>query len=104
MRQFLGAFLLLVFVVNLIGIFIVFELQRMRIRNEVIQLLEQHAFANKIVVITPSKKTPLEWKNKNEFRYAGRMYDVVKKENNANGEPIFYCIADHKETELEANL
>jgi len=44
-----------------------------------------------------------EWKKKNEFRYRGEMYDIVKRKHTADS-IYFYCIHDKKESKLFASL
>ena len=105
MQKSLGAFLLLVFLFNLAGIFAVFKLQKMLIRNEMMQLLQSPVFEKELTVIRSSPgKQHLEWENDNEFCYQGTMYDVVKKKINSPGESEFYCITDEDETLLRSNL
>ncbi len=40
-----------------------------------------------------------EWEDENEFRFQGKMYDVIGKKE-VNGKLIVRCISDDKETEL----
>ena len=106
MRKFLAVFLLLVFLVNLTGIFIAFKIQKSIIRHEVMQLLQQPEYDKKLIVfaITPHNKHLFEWEHDREFRHNKMMYDIVKKETNSKGELIVHCILDKKETQLWSDL
>ena len=48
-------------------------------------------------------KTALVWQHEDEFEYNGRMYDVVSKEER-NGKLHFWCLDDHKESQLKEQL
>jgi hypothetical protein len=106
MRKIAAVFLLMVFLINLAGVFIVFEIQRSLIHNEVIQLLECPEFEEELTVImmTLDNTRLFEWEDEKEFRYNNMIYDVVKKEINAAGESVYHCFADKKETRLWSNL
>ena len=109
MRRFIS-FLLLVFIFfETAGTLVIFELQRFQIRREVKQHLK--AGVEKIDLVLLKIPIILEQQpNKNfrrihkgEFRYRGRMYDIVRQEN--HGETTwYYCISDEEETQLYASL
>src|SRR5262245_13057471 len=100
MRKYLAVFLLLVFLLNISGVFIVFRIQQSIIRGEVMELIQQTGFEKEITVIklASGNRPFLEWESDNEFRYQGIMYDVLKKKVEADGESELYCIADEEET------
>lgn len=45
----------------------------------------------------------LKWIKDHEFVYKGQMYDVVETSETSDG-IIYYCLADHQETKLFADL
>ncbi|GGG45807.1 hypothetical protein [Bizionia arctica] len=57
-----------------------------------------------IIKITSKNKKDIHWKETNEFKYKGEMYDVVKIEKTDSKTTLYYCIADSKERELLADL
>ena len=106
MRKAVAVFLLVVFLFNLTGLFIVFKIQKSFIRNEVMQLLLSPDFEKDLTVITVTveNKKLFEWENEKEFRYNGIMYDIVKEKTNAVGELEFVCFADEDDTKLWSSM
>jgi len=43
-----------------------------------------------------SKNSPFKWMEEDEFRYHGKMYDIIKSEKQGNNN-IFYCVNDKNE-------
>jgi hypothetical protein len=98
--------LILAFSFNFLGIFFVFKIQQYIIRHEIKQQIKQGIPEKELVriTITPELAEKLVWLKDNEFRYHGRMYDVVKKVEDSNHTVVYFCISDNQETELFAHL
>lgn len=60
----------------------------------------------KHILIDPAKgeDAALDWKDDNEFRLHGRMYDIISTKIHANGTIEYLCIDDEDETRLFANM
>jgi hypothetical protein len=49
------------------------------------------------------KSSQINWKDKDEFRLDGKMYDIIKKET--SGDSVYlYCIIDREESDLYSIL
>jgi hypothetical protein len=94
------------FVFDITGYFIVFNVQRCIIRSNIKQQIRKELPPEQLTLIVDSGigKTELRWKEKGEFRYHGEMYDVVRSEVKQNGITNYYCIADKAETQLYRQL
>lgn len=57
-----------------------------------------------IVVASKENIPKIKWVDQNEFRFEGNLYDVVKAEQNQNGETIYKCINDTQEKKLFSKL
>lgn len=53
---------------------------------------------------TQKEADRLVWLKKNEFRYKGGMYDVVRTNTLENSVVEYWCVSDHQETLLFARL
>jgi hypothetical protein len=51
------------------------------------------------IILSTKETSQLHWEDENEFRYQGKMYDVLEKKCKGN-QILFRCIADEKETAL----
>lgn len=60
----------------------------------------------KLITIDPTKgeDRQLDWKDDNEFRFMGRMYDIISSKEKDNGVIEYLCIDDEDETRLFANM
>ncbi len=60
----------------------------------------------KLILIDPAKgeDAALDWKDDNEFRLHGRMYDIISTKIHENGTIEYLCIDDEDETRLFANM
>ena len=98
--------LLLIFLYNLSGYYLTFEVNRQQVRKEIKNKIKNSAPDSDLVTIRilASDQNSLFWTKKGrEFRYKGDMYDVVKcsqKEDSI----VYKCIRDAKETKLFADL
>ena len=95
----------LVFVFNSFGFIFYFLIERENVRKEATEEIENLKSHKRIEVISISTKDLekgiiIQRISKKEFRYHGRMYDLVKEERHSDI-IIFYCIHDEKEDRLE---
>ena len=81
-------------------------LQKYHVRKEMIERIKKDIPSSELtfITMTSENKTDFDWHETNEFKYKGVMYDVVKSETLDSGETIFYCLADHLEMKLLAQL
>lgn len=100
--------LVAVFFFHAAGYFMFFTSQRYFIREEIKSRIQNNlpeAEMTKWVFKAGSDELKkIYWYDKNEFRYRGKMYDIVRQEININGEIIYYCINDSQEEALFENL
>jgi len=54
--------------------------------------------------VTSENENQLIWKDGEEFRYQGMMYDVVHKEKADNKTTVYHCLTDTQENTLLADL
>jgi len=88
------------------GHFFVFKIQQHQIRREIKQRIKAGVPETELVrfKFLAGKPDPdFQRVEEHEFRYAGKMYDIVRQES--HGDTTWYhCISDEKETQLFANL
>jgi hypothetical protein len=91
------------------GFFVVFKIMQWDVKKQIKKAIKQGLPECELVVLKfPNdrkiqKSMGVKWIEKHEFRYKGNMYDIVRSK--IEGENIiFYCINDHKEEVLFANL
>ena len=83
-----------------------FAAERSAIRREVRSQLISGLKDIDLVVLTFSKveaKNLLRWERDDEFEYRGKMYDVVKIEENGD-QILYWCWPDEPESELNQKL
>ncbi len=91
------------------GHFFIFRIQQHKIRQEIEQQIKAGVSEAELVLLKIPKT--LEEKphstfqriHKREFRYDGKMYDIVRQESHGDT-TWYYCLPDEKETQLFANL
>jgi hypothetical protein len=107
--RFIAMFVVISIIFNLFGyIFLYFGMQNF-IKKEIRNYISNNAILSELEqIIVPiyyltSSTSDFQLLEEDEFKYQGKMYDVVKTEN--NGSYItFYCINDKKEEELNNNI
>lgn len=107
MKKTTAIVLLLIFTINLFGSVLLFFIQKSEIQNEFRQYLKHSVSAKNLTLIKIPKNNTLNhsihFTKKDEFRYKGSMYDIVKKK--INGDTIYYyCYNDKKEETLHKNF
>ena len=102
MKKKISILLLILFLFDVTGFFLVFITKREIIRSDIKQQIKKDLPLEELVLIVDSgpEKSEIKWKEKGEFRFKGEMYDVVKCIVNAKGFICYYCIADKAETGL----
>jgi hypothetical protein len=96
---------LIVFIWQLAGFFIYFEIERFHVRKDIKRAIKHSLPQNqyKQFNFTNAEFNELTWINDHEFKMNGRLYDVVKK-NKSNVGFSVSCIDDIQETVLFAQL
>jgi len=97
-----------VFAFNSFGFIFHFLIERENAKVEAFEKIVMSKSKEKVEVLSISKSVINEGKifqriNKNEIRYEGKMYDIVKEERK-NDKIIYYCIHDEKEDKLEKDF
>ena len=88
--------------------FIYFKVQQYSIKKEIKQRLKKGVSKDELFTFTFSEyeienSKELEFIEKHEFRYKGKMYDIVYQERQDN-QLVFHCVSDEQETILFAQL
>lgn len=106
MRSFTAILLLLCMLLQLAGPVGFLEARRVAIRHEMKAAVKQALPADRLTtfLIHPGEESLLEWEGSAEFRYEGRMYDLVRSTAHADGSVTYSCLSDDEETELNARL
>lgn len=91
---------------NSAGYLIAYQVRRSVIRSEIKSQIKNKIPDNELVIITITKENShqVDWKEKHEFRYQGKMYDVVHSKQYNDGSIHYFCITDKQETELFNHL
>ncbi|NPD45594.1 MULTISPECIES: hypothetical protein [unclassified Lentimicrobium] len=106
MKKAFSILFLFVFLYNLVGYYIVFNMVQFQVKDEVKYLIKHFVPQEELVLISieNSKSYLLAWTKPNkEFRYQGQMFDIVEKQIKDN-KIIYSCIHDFKESKLFENL
>lgn len=96
---------LILFLVNTMGYFIVFRYNQYLIQQEMISRIRCGAFHEKIVflkILLPERQKQFCRIKKTEFTWFGKLYDVVAEDKNGDT-TLFYCLHDNKEDDLLAD-
>lgn len=105
MKRLFSFLFLIVFIWQLAGFFIYFEIERYHVRKDIKRAIKHSLPQNqyKQFNFTNEEFKELTWINDHEFKMNGRMYDVVKKNKSKIG---FYVLSidDVQETVLFAQL
>lgn len=106
MRALTGIFLITLFLYQIIGIQFVYSYKQNAIRKEIKKRIKEGVDANDLHYIQYSdqNKKDFVWIKKKEFKYQGKLYDVVFKKVNSDGIVTFECIDDTQEALLFKSL
>jgi endonuclease III-like uncharacterized protein len=98
--------LLLVFLYNSIGYFLIFKCLQSSIQKEITESIQSPA-SNKLFKVLSFHKKDLKkinWvEDEKEMRYNGELYDIAKITETADS-IIYYCINDEDEDQLYSQL
>ncbi|NBR14209.1 MAG: hypothetical protein EBU01_06455 [Crocinitomicaceae bacterium] len=105
MRRVISLLVLLVATWQIVGFFSYFEWEKFQIRREIKEVIAQTSSKKELCELefTFKEMKNLTWFESREFKFQGRMYDVVKRIPTKNG-VHFICINDSKEASLYAKL
>jgi hypothetical protein len=104
-RKLLTLFLLLIVLMQVMGYYIVFRLRQLELQTEVKIYLRSHANDRHLTYFEFDTRNgqvvneQFQWAEKNEFQFAGKMYDVINL-HVQGGKMLLSCLEDKKETEL----
>ena len=97
---------LFVFMVNTMGYYIVFRCNQYLVKKEMVAQIRGGIFHSDIVllkILSPEKEQQFHWRDKNEFSWYGKLYDVIV-ERKSGDTTMFYCLRDKKEETLLADF
>jgi hypothetical protein len=110
MKRTVSILLVAVFLLQTLGIYLVFKLKQTEIRSEVKNKISTELPDEALVLIKLNNSTAnksgngFRWIRHNEFSYRGKMYDVVRREQHDRNEIWFFCLSDEQETKLISNF
>lgn len=102
----LSGWLVAVILTCTVGEYLVFKSVQFSIRRQIKAQIKASIPEEKLVCIAIATAQPpkaFRFVEKEEFRYYGKMYDVVKKEERGDS-TYYFCIFDEQETALFATL
>jgi len=99
MKKLLAYGVLVVFLFNSMGYFVIYEVNRYLIRKEMQTAISRSPVITVIEVPASGTGNPVTWINKREFIYQGSMYDVIYTSVRST-KTLYYCIHDKKEENL----
>lgn len=104
MKNATSLFLLFIFSFNIGGTYVIFKIQQNHIRREIVHQIKKGISQKDLTSITVSSENEnqLIWKDRQEFRYKGTMYDIVRIEVLDESTKVYHCISDGQETNLIA--
>jgi hypothetical protein len=105
MKKLISILLVSILCFDTCGFIFYYKIAQNQIKHEMKKKIRSSLPEDKLEVIniplskTNIRKMGIEFIDKNEFRYHGIMYDIVKRVYNKNS-MIVFCVNDKKETEL----
>lgn len=109
MRRLLSIFLISALLFNIFGYFFTFRIIQKGYKKQFRKHISSNANEEntEILVISDAviqqRNSPFKWMEEDEFRYYGKMYDIVKSEKKGD-QNIFYCVNDKNEEKLMARF
>ncbi|HEA31041.1 MAG TPA: hypothetical protein ENH91_13795 [Leeuwenhoekiella sp.] len=106
MHKIIALCLTTIFAFNLLGHIVLFKVQQYQARREAIHNIKSGLPDAQLTRIFIKKEnlSSLLWLGDDEFRYRGKMYDVIKKRQDYKGNTIYYCYDDSLESFLYSRL
>ncbi len=105
-RNIVSIFIVVVLMCSISGLYIKFRVEQYNIKSEVKEKVKSNIPESELTQIEISQNNfdQIEWiENGKEFRYYGKMYDVVKVKTQGQNK-VYYCINDIKEKQLIARF
>lgn len=109
LKRYFALVFLSLYLYNIVGYLVIFSYLQYRVRCEVKQMLKASfpvhdlttfAFQNEGLA---NDRYPLQWVDDHEFRYSGKMYDIVR--SHISGDSTYFtCINDTQEEQLFEHL
>ncbi|SMO38705.1 hypothetical protein [Solitalea koreensis] len=109
MKRIVSLILLFILFFQFEGTIFLFLVRHRQIKNEIQLQISSGISDGDLVVLRIPKQLELssneifQRTDATEFRYLGKMYDVVKKVD-ANDSTLYYCIYDQEDTQVYASL
>jgi len=109
MQKVVSIFLIIVLLCQSAGHFIFFKIKQFEIRTEIKHRIKSGLADDDLTLLKipnlliSSPNLQFQWIHKGEFRFEEKLFDIVNTEKRGS-ETWFYCIDDHDETLLFANL
>ncbi len=106
MNKITAIFLTMIFALNLLGPIVIFKTQQYEARREAIQQMKKGNSGAGMTQIFIKKENlkSLLWMRDSEFRYRGKMYDVIREQQDVKGNVVYYCYDDSLESFLYKRL
>jgi hypothetical protein len=105
-RRGFAYFFLVIFLYNSMGNYLVFELNKFRVKQEVQAMIRNRKLISQcqvFKVFQPENNPDLQRIERREIRFKGRLYDIIRETKEANV-TTFYCIQDKMEELLIAGF
>lgn len=103
MKKNLSIILIFVFLSNIVGSYILFNILQNNIQRAVKHQIRRGLKDDELTIIPANDIENIHWiKADKEFKYKGEMYDIVKIKHNKI-KKYYYCIWDKKEKKLIAD-
>jgi hypothetical protein len=108
-RRIFSVFVLIVMLFNISGYFFTFYLIQQEYKKQFRKYICQHVSPenSELIIISDAEiqrpGSAFKSMEENEFRYQGKMYDIIKSEKRGNNN-IFYCVNDKNEEQLLARF
>lgn len=100
-------FLLFSYLYGYFGYYFVFKIEQFQQKKELKSKLKKSIPTSELTIFSFNTSSPefnkIEWVEKSEFKYKGKLYDIVYQTSNGENKS-FYCINDKQEEKLFANL
>jgi hypothetical protein len=104
MKKLFAYILLLIFLFNSMGYYVVYEFNKMLVKREVRAIIRNNPGKFIVIRVEDAAHHPdFTWLEKDEFVFENRMYDVVSEKRQGNVS-VFTCIHDNKEERLVSGL
>ena len=102
MKKPVALFLLILFSFNSVGFYLVFGIQLYNLKAGVEREIAAGSFNYQLLTITSNSKnaTEFHWKNSREFKYQGKIYDVVETVQIDASTTNYVCKKDSEESDL----